>query len=51
MSAGDRGFPRLSDRVAGAAILVGIAALWVGFSARDIGRAQHTREAVDAAEL
>jgi hypothetical protein len=37
--------------VAGIAILVGIAAFWIGFSARDIARAQHTREAVEAGEL
>lgn len=37
--------------VAGIAILVGVAAFWIGFSARDIARAQHTREAVEAGEL
>ncbi|HWH67077.1 MAG TPA: MFS transporter [Gaiellales bacterium] len=37
--------------VAAIAILVGIAAFWIGFSARDIARAQHTREAVEAGEL
>jgi EmrB/QacA subfamily drug resistance transporter len=37
--------------VAGVAILVGVAAFWIGFSARDIARAQHTREAVEAGEL
>jgi EmrB/QacA subfamily drug resistance transporter len=37
--------------VAAIAVLVGIAAFWIGFSARDIARAQHTREAVEAGEL
>ncbi|CAN5158759.1 MFS transporter [soil metagenome] len=37
--------------VAGIAILVGVAAFWIGFSARDIARAQHTKEAVEAGEL
>ncbi|KAA0081300.1 MFS transporter [Mycolicibacterium sp. P9-64] len=37
--------------VAGVSILVGIAAFWIGFSAKDIARAQHTREAVEAGEL
>lgn len=37
--------------VAGIAVLVGVAALGIGFSARDIARAQHTREAVEAGEL
>jgi hypothetical protein len=37
--------------VAGIAILVGVAAFWIGFSAKDIARAQHTREAVEAGEL
>jgi EmrB/QacA subfamily drug resistance transporter len=37
--------------VAGTAILVGIAALGIGFSARQIATAQHTREAVEAGEL
>jgi EmrB/QacA subfamily drug resistance transporter len=37
--------------VAGIAIMVGVAAFWIGFSARDIARAQHTREAVEAGEL
>ncbi len=37
--------------VAGIAILVGVAAFWIRFSARDIARAQHTREAVEAGEL
>jgi EmrB/QacA subfamily drug resistance transporter len=37
--------------VAGVAILVGIAALGVGFTSRQIAVAQHTREAVEAGEL
>jgi hypothetical protein len=37
--------------VAAAAILVGITALMIGFSARQIAAAQHTREAVEAGEL
>ena len=35
----------------GIAILVGVAAFWIGFSAREIASAQHTREAVEAGEL
>ncbi|MHA3022525.1 MFS transporter [Mycobacterium sp. BMJ-28] len=37
--------------VAAIAVLVGVAALFIGFSARDIAQAQHTKEAVDAGEL
>lgn len=37
--------------VAGVAVLVGVAALGIGFSARQIASAQHTREAVEAGEL
>jgi hypothetical protein len=37
--------------VAGIAIIVGVAAFWIGFSARQIATAQHTREAVEAGEL
>ena len=37
--------------VAAIAVLVGAAALGIGFSAGDIARAQHTREAVEAGEL
>ena len=37
--------------VAAIAVLVGVVALFIGFSARDIARAQHAREAVDAGEL
>ncbi|ULE33017.1 MFS transporter [Mycobacterium sp. IDR2000157661] len=37
--------------VAGVAVIVGVVAFWIGFSARQIARAQHTREAVEAGEL
>jgi EmrB/QacA subfamily drug resistance transporter len=37
--------------VAGVAVIVGVAAFWIGFSARQIATAQHTREAVEAGEL
>ena len=37
--------------VAAVAVLVGISAFWIGFSARQIAAAQHTREAVEAGEL
>ncbi|MCT7659418.1 MFS transporter [Mycobacterium deserti] len=37
--------------VAGVAVIVGVAAFWIGFSARQIAAAQHTREAVEAGEL
>ncbi|MBI3216571.1 MAG: MFS transporter [Mycobacterium sp.] len=37
--------------VAAIAVLVGVAALFIGFTARDIARAQETREAVEAGEL
>jgi len=37
--------------VAGIAVIVGIAAFWIGFSSRQIATAQHTREAVEAGEL
>jgi hypothetical protein len=37
--------------VAGVAVIVGITAFWIGFSARQIAAAQHTREAVEAGEL
>ncbi|MDX1874892.1 MFS transporter [Mycolicibacterium sp. 120266] len=37
--------------IAAIAVLVGVAALFIGFSARDIARAQHTKDAVDAGEL
>ncbi|BBY79082.1 MFS transporter [Mycolicibacterium pulveris] len=37
--------------VAGVAVMVGIAAFGIGFTARQIATAQHTREAVEAGEL
>lgn len=37
--------------VAGVAVLVGAAAVFIGFSARQIATAQHTREAVEAGQL
>ncbi len=37
--------------VAAIALLVGVAALFIGFSARDVARARETREAVEAGEL
>ncbi|MCB0930529.1 MAG: MFS transporter [Mycobacterium sp.] len=37
--------------IAAVAVLVGVAALFIRFSARDIAAAQHTREAVEAGEL
>ncbi|OBI80908.1 MFS transporter [Mycobacterium sp. E740] len=37
--------------VAGVAVIVGVAAFWIGFSARQIAAAQHTKEAVEAGEL
>ncbi|MBY0288012.1 MAG: MFS transporter [Mycobacteriaceae bacterium] len=37
--------------VAGVAVIVGVTAFWIGFSARQIAAAQHTREAVEAGEL
>lgn len=37
--------------IAAVAVLVGVAALFIRFSAREIAAAQHTREAVEAGEL
>ena len=37
--------------VAAIALVVGVAALFIGYSARDIARARETREAVEAGEL
>ncbi len=37
--------------VAGVAVIVGVTAFWIRFSARQIAAAQHTREAVEAGEL
>ncbi len=47
----DKGYTYSLLWVAGVAILVGIAAFWIGFSARQIATAQYTREAVEAGEL
>ena len=47
----DHGYTYSLLWVAAIAILVGIAAFWIGFSARQIATAQHTREAVEAGEL
>jgi hypothetical protein len=47
----DHGYTYSLLWVAGIAVLVGIAAFWIGYSARQIASAQHTREAVEAGEL
>ena len=47
----DHGYTYSPLWVAAIAVLVGIAAFWIGFSARQIATAQHTREAVEAGEL
>ena len=47
----DHGYTYSLLWVAGIAVLVGIAAFWIGYSARQIATAQHTREAVEAGEL
>jgi EmrB/QacA subfamily drug resistance transporter len=47
----DHGYTYSLLWVAAVAVLVGIAAFWIGFSARQIATAQHTREAVEAGEL
>ena len=47
----DHGYTYSLLWVAAIAVLVGIAAFWIGFSARQIATAQHTREAVEAGEL
>ncbi len=47
----DHGYTYSLLWVAAIAVLVGISAFWIGFSARQIATAQHTREAVDAGEL
>ena len=43
----------LDDEARGAAVavLVGISAFFIGFSAKQIATAQHTREAVEAGEM
>jgi EmrB/QacA subfamily drug resistance transporter len=47
----DHGYTYSLLWVAAVAVLVGVSALWIGFSARQIAAAQHTREAVEAGEL
>ena len=47
----DHGYTYSLLWVAAVAVLVGVAAFWIGFSARQIAVAQHTREAVEAGEL
>ncbi len=47
----DHGYTYSLLWVAALGVLVGIAAFWIGFSARQIATAQHTREAVEAGEL
>jgi Major Facilitator Superfamily len=47
----DHGYTYSLLWVAAVAVLVGVIALWIGFSARQIAVAQHTREAVEAGEL
>lgn len=37
--------------IAAVAVLVGVSSFWIGFSAKQIAAAQHTREAVEAGEL
>ena len=47
----DHGYTYSLLWVAALAVLVGISAFWIGFSARQIAAAQHTKEAVEAGEL
>ncbi|HEY7054180.1 MAG TPA: MFS transporter [Mycobacterium sp.] len=47
----DHGYTYSLLWVAAIAVLVGISAFWIGFSARQIAAAQYTREAVEAGEL
>jgi EmrB/QacA subfamily drug resistance transporter len=47
----DHGYTYSLLWMAAVAVLVGVAAFWIGFSARQIAVAQHTREAVEAGEL
>jgi EmrB/QacA subfamily drug resistance transporter len=47
----DHGYTYSLLWVAAVAVLVGISAFWIGFSARQIAAAQYTREAVEAGEL
>jgi EmrB/QacA subfamily drug resistance transporter len=47
----DHGYTYSLSWVAGIAVLVGISAFFIGYSARQIATAQHTREAVESGEL
>ena len=47
----DRGYTYSLLWVAAVALLVGVSAFLIGFSARQIAAAQYTREAVEAGEL
>jgi uncharacterized membrane protein YphA (DoxX/SURF4 family) len=47
----DHGYTYSLLWVAAIALLVGVSALMIGFSARQIAAAQYTREAVEAGEL
>ncbi len=47
----DKGYTYSLLWVAALAVLVGVSAFWIGFTAQQIARAQHTREAVEAGEL
>ena len=51
LTALDHGYTYSLMWVAAVAVLVGISAFWIGFSARQIAAAQYTREAVGAGEL
>ncbi len=51
LSALDRGYTYSLLWVAAVALLVGVSAVMIGFSARQIAAAQYTREAVEAGEL
>ncbi|MGB8504463.1 MFS transporter [Mycobacterium sp.] len=51
LTALDHGYTYSLLWVAAVAVLVGISAFWIGFSARQIAAAQYTREAVEAGEL
>ena len=51
LNALDAGYTYSLLWVAGVAVLVGAVAVFIGFSARQIATAQHTREAVEAGEL
>src|SRR5262249_55159373 len=51
LNALDHGYTYSLLWVAGIAVLVGVSAFFIRFSARQIATAQHTREAVEAGEL